>query len=610
MNHLFTNKMIQNEYVKLSAMAFVCFLILSLAGNLSQASTKHPGSCLELLSMTEIGESLQRLKNGQGTLDLQYSRVDLQSVEDVKLDLTVAGVVRPYLSTSFGKKYFQYLMQNLPTNPQQIKARQAAVQFLVDNPSVREKLGKVFSALQAVEKRTKQDYISQVTKDENAFGHRVHIPEDIGLTSEISDIEARDEKIVARSHWARTAGMFAPLLVTALVLGPQNASYYDVAQYILSYAIAGAIYGGHQYTMLFAADAQKNVVKLMSQADGLARHTELRSVPYISELMEVISKVNDRDRPDSLKKFNGWLQRIYGSNVVSATLRTLGISHFVAPTIAGATRARIEEIALIARAFSELEVLYALSMSSVKYGQTMPEVITDRSRPIVEIEEGHNPFFRKDIPEGSVPNSIALGVSEGETRKTVEMVTGPNGYGKSGYIQMVAGNIVLAQLGAMVPARSMRFTPVTLLTNAHVKGDTENHLSKFMEAGKAFAHLYKRAQTEPGLKLIMFDEMFDGTSELERKAAETAVHQWLADSNHVAIVATHQRGLVNLTERFPNIRLTHVSDNDSPERKFRVEPGPSQRTNASEVLRDMGVPANFTEQMDLELQKLRRDLGE
>ncbi len=522
----------------------------------------------------------------QGALPRERFSLGEQGLADIRADLTLRHALTASGArkmTTLGRRHLEYSLKNPPANAKDIEARIAAVQFLVEHPEFRAYLRDYFQTV------ADREYLYRRHDDRP---DRPLPPVHVNLPHQIQDI--RDAEGLPGAHLPfLAAGAGAIITQTSL---PE---YADVSQIVFFALFNVGVYAGAVVPAIYNAARFEHLslASYLSAQIGL----QLKGLPqpqseFLNDLLAVIG---------SQRKSDFWLRTAYGQGGLALFLNTSGLGQLMAPLASRRVRSEIESLATLAAAIAELELLTTLADYSAQPGMVKPEILADADHPRIELEEGHHPFYLIDIPKASVPNSLTLGQSVRD-QKTVEMLTGPNGFGKSSYIQLVAGQLLLAQLGSYVPARALRFTPLRLLTNTMGPGDTQNHLSKFNQAAQNLALLIERATAEPGLKLILFDEMMDGTSEWERKAIEIAVHKWLSQSNHLAIVATHQRELTSLAERFSNVRLVHVSDSDAEGEKFRVVPGPSQRTNAFEVLRARGVAESLIRDAEAEFEAIKQ----
>lgn len=194
------------------------------------------------------------------------------------------------------------------------------------------------------------------------------------------------------------------------------------------------------------------------------------------------------------------------------------------------------------------------------------------------------------------------------SRGTVELgpprgvlVTGSNMSGKSTFLRTVGVNAILAQTINTCLATSYH-APVFLVRSLIGRSDD-------LTAGRS----YYRDEVEAVLSLVrasrssrphlfLFDELFRGTSTIERIAAAEAtlaelIHEdGRISSPHIVIAATHDRELVALLER--TYALFHFADGiDAHGLSFdyRLRQGPARSWNAIALLELCGAPSRLVE---------------
>ena len=191
---------------------------------------------------------------------------------------------------------------------------------------------------------------------------------------------------------------------------------------------------------------------------------------------------------------------------------------------------------------------------------------------------------------GAVPNSIELPPGRGV------LVTGSNMSGKSTFVKSVGLNVVLAQ--TVNTCLATRYEAPILVVRSVVRrsDDVAAGRSYYRDEVEAVLSRVDRSRTGPA-HLFLFDELFRGTSTVERIAAAEATLQELIDDNgdvrsdHIVIAATHDRELVEL------MRQTYVPyhfgdrvDGDGLAFDYRLRRGPARSWNAIALLPRPGRP--------------------
>jgi hypothetical protein len=140
---------------------------------------------------------------------------------------------------------------------------------------------------------------------------------------------------------------------------------------------------------------------------------------------------------------------------------------------------------------------------------------------------------------------------------TISVITGPNMSGKSTYMRQVALITILAQMGAFVPAKKADICIVDkIFTRIGAADDLSMGQSTFMMEMVEVANILKNATSR---SLVILDEIGRGTSTYDGMSIATAVIEYISKKiGAKTLFATHYHELIELEERFKNIRNYHV----------------------------------------------------
>jgi DNA mismatch repair protein MutS len=175
----------------------------------------------------------------------------------------------------------------------------------------------------------------------------------------------------------------------------------------------------------------------------------------------------------------------------------------------------------------------------------------------------------------------------------VIVLTGPNMAGKSTLLRQIGLCVLLAQMGAFVPARRARVGVVDrLFTRVGAADNLVRGQSTFMvEMSETSAILHGASARS----LVLLDEIGRGTSTYDGVAIAWAVTEFL----HTAIgcktiFATHYHELTQLTEELAHARNYNVAVREVGDEVVflhRLEPGGADRSYGIHVGRLAGLPA-------------------
>mgnify|MGYP001586512590 CR=1 FL=1 len=152
---------------------------------------------------------------------------------------------------------------------------------------------------------------------------------------------------------------------------------------------------------------------------------------------------------------------------------------------------------------------------------------------LIEAEGLFNPQVTTESP---ILNSVKL------NPKCKEVITGPNGGGKSTIVRGVLNAAVMAQTLTVVPAQSLTLTPFDDIRSAlNTREDAAAGLSHFQaQVQRATLFVQDADANEHKRFLIGMDEPFNGASAENAAAFSTGLLQRLgAQTNSLCLIATH-----------------------------------------------------------------------
>jgi DNA mismatch repair protein MutS len=276
----------------------------------------------------------------------------------------------------------------------------------------------------------------------------------------------------------------------------------------------------------------------------------------------------------------------YEAKVLGADERRRRLEYELFDELRGRVAARAGELLATARALATLDVVAALAEVAHARGHVRPVLLDGGT---LEIVEGRHPVLEARAGQPVTPNDLAL---DDEAR--VVILTGPNMAGKSVYLRQTGHIVVLAQMGAFVPARSARlglidrvFTRVGAQDNL-ARGQS-TFLVEMVETASILHNLTPRS-------LVLLDEVGRGTSTFDGLAIAWSVVEELHDraARPKVLFATHFHELTQLAGRLGGVRNFHVAVrewNDEIVFLHKVQPGGTDRSYGIQVARLAGLPA-------------------
>jgi len=295
------------------------------------------------------------------------------------------------------------------------------------------------------------------------------------------------------------------------------------------------------------------------------------------------------------------------AKIASAGERALAIEGEIFDDLAARALGEEPSIRAAAEALAALDVAAGLAELADAEGHV---------RPIVEdglafdIRGGRHPVVEQALREGSgepfVANGCDLGPKPGESDGRLVIVTGPNMGGKSTFLRQNALIVLMAQIGAFVPAASARIGVVDrLFSRVGAADDLARGRSTFMVEMVETAAILNQAGPRA---LVILDEIGRGTATFDGLSIAWATIEHLNAVNRCrALFATHYHELTALADRLP--RVANVT---SAVREWKgdvvflheIVAGAADRSYGIQVARLAGLPSKVVERARQVLKQL------
>ncbi|CAL9753886.1 unnamed protein product [Musa acuminata subsp. burmannicoides] len=251
---------------------------------------------------------------------------------------------------------------------------------------------------------------------------------------------------------------------------------------------------------------------------------------------------------------------------------------------------------------AELDVLISLAIASDYYeGPTCRPVIKEvchENEPYLSARGLGHPMLRSDaLGKGSfVPNDVRIG---GVGQPRFILLTGPNMGGKSTLLRQVCLAVVLAQLGADVPAECFE---LSLVDRIFVRMGARDNImagqSTFlMELSETAGVLSSATQNS----LVALDELGRGTATSDGQAIAASVFEYLVHRVQCrGLFSTHYHRLILEYEKNTKVSICHmacqvgkgVGGVEEVTFLYRLAPGSCPKSYGVNVARLAGLPSS------------------
>jgi len=277
--------------------------------------------------------------------------------------------------------------------------------------------------------------------------------------------------------------------------------------------------------------------------------------------------------------------------IASAESRQLRLEEALYANLVEAVAERVEALLASADAISELDVACGLAHVAGERGYVRPSFV---ERSTLDVVDGRHPVIEMLAGDTFVPNDAHLA----EESSRFILLTGPNMGGKSTYLRQTALLVILAQIGAFVPARSMALGIVDrIFTRIGAGDDLASGQSTFYVEMAEASNILRRCTSR---SLLVIDEVGRGTGTIDGLAIAQAICEYLLEletQSPMTLFATHFHELTALSERWSRVANYHVTAVETSARggapifSHRVLPGSTSRSFGIEVAKMAGLPA-------------------
>ena len=262
----------------------------------------------------------------------------------------------------------------------------------------------------------------------------------------------------------------------------------------------------------------------------------------------------------------------------------------------------------VSQCIAELDVFCSFADIAVEQNYVCPEL--DESTEFT-VKNGRHPVLEKILPLGTyVANDLELSC-EDRSKTQFMILTGPNMAGKSTYMRQNALIVILAQIGAFVPADYAKIGIVDkIFTRVGASDDLTLGQSTFMVEMTETAYILNSAT---GKSLILIDEIGRGTSTYDGVAIAWSVAEYIAEKIQArCIFATHYHELNVMTKTFPQIksfRITITENNGEIEFLRKIVQGGASKSYGIQVAKMAGLPQAVVSRSEELMRKMQKDFS-
>jgi len=274
----------------------------------------------------------------------------------------------------------------------------------------------------------------------------------------------------------------------------------------------------------------------------------------------------------------------YEEKFLTAQDKILNIEKRILGQIEKTILSEVARLHQVCHQLSTVDCLFALAQLSVWPNYIFPEINTST---ILEIKDGRHPVVEKTVTDNFIANDTLLDTNDNH----LIILTGPNMAGKSTYIRQSAILVILAQMGAPIPAASANVGVVDkIFTRIGAHDDIAKGQSTFMvemtEAADILNNLTARS-------LVILDEIGRGTSTSDGLSLAWALAEHMHTQCVRTLFATHFHELTALANQFKGIKNYNVAVREWKDKiifMHKIIPGGSDDSYGIYVAKLAGIP--------------------
>ena len=295
-------------------------------------------------------------------------------------------------------------------------------------------------------------------------------------------------------------------------------------------------------------------------------------------------------------------------DVLSAQFKSVELEKKLFTDFKAYSKEYVEMIRKLANAIAQVDCLLSFAKVAVDSNYVKPEI--DESLEI-SIKNARHPVVEKLLPLGSyVCNHLDLAINNPDVTQFM-ILTGPNMAGKSTYMRQNALIIILAQIGAYVPADYARIGVVDkIFTRVGASDDLALGRSTFMVEMSETSYILNFATER---SFILIDEIGRGTSTYDGVAIAWSVAEYIATKICArCIFATHYHELNVMTSTYPqikNFRVTVEERDGEIEFLRKIVQGGASRSYGIQVAKMAGLPSAVIKRSEDLMNKMQKDFS-
>ncbi|MBM4140755.1 MAG: DNA mismatch repair protein MutS [Nitrospira sp.] len=293
----------------------------------------------------------------------------------------------------------------------------------------------------------------------------------------------------------------------------------------------------------------------------------------------------------------------YETKILGAEERLKNLEYQIFQEILSELQKESAILSKTASSLSYIDFFSSLAVVAKRYNYVKHSV--DESG-IIDITDGRHPVLERiPLDERFIPNSTYMDTEDNR----LLIITGPNMAGKSTYMRQVALTILMAQIGSFIPASEARIGIVDrIFTRIGASDFLTRGQSTFMVEMIEVANIVHNAT---GKSLILLDEVGRGTSTFDGISIAWAVAEHILNEISArTLFATHYNELTELSLTHDGVKNYNVSVKEWGDEIIflrKIEKGPADKSYGIQVARLAGLPEHIINRAKEVLANLEKE---
>ena len=298
----------------------------------------------------------------------------------------------------------------------------------------------------------------------------------------------------------------------------------------------------------------------------------------------------------------------YEEKILGAEEKMLRIEQRIYGELLAALSSSLAALLRNAARVARIDCLQSFALLARQRHYVRPQL--DEGRRI-EIEAGRHPVLETLLPVGEeyIPNDVLLDDDE----QQIVMITGPNMSGKSALLRQTALIVLLAQMGAFVPAARAHIGVVDkIFTRVGASDNISQGESTFMVEMLESAGILNNISDR---SLVLLDEIGRGTSTYDGISIAWAMVEYLHNhptAHAKTLFATHYHELNEMAKMYPRVKNYHVTVREMEGQIVflrKLVPGGTEHSFGIHVARLAGMPPSIVARAEELLHTLEAVYG-